>query len=85
MPLTHLNLIQTGFLAEEIEQICYDLGYTFSGLHIPETDTDNYGIAYGSFVPLLVKAMQKQQEEIDSLQSSVQLLLNEIHEMKAGK
>ncbi len=61
--------IQTGFLAQEVERICNDLGYTFSGLHVPESDVDNYGLAYGSFVPLLVKAIQEQQTEIEELRA----------------
>jgi hypothetical protein len=60
--------VQTGFLAQEVEQVCKDLNYTFSGLHIPESDVDNYGLAYGSFVPLLVKAVQEQQSQIEELQ-----------------
>jgi hypothetical protein len=66
--------IQTGFLAQEIEQVCNELGYEFSGLHIPESDVDNYSLAYGSFVPLLVKAIQEQQTLIESLQRSNQEL-----------
>jgi len=31
-----------------------------------ENETDNYSIAYGSFVPLLVKGMQEQQVQIES-------------------
>jgi hypothetical protein len=66
--------IQTGFLAQEIEQVCNELGYQFSGLHTPESDVDNYSLAYGSFVPLLVKAIQEQQTLIESLQRSNQEL-----------
>jgi hypothetical protein len=62
--------VQTGFLAQEIEQVCNELGYQFSGLHIPESDVDNYSLAYGSFVPLLVKAIQEQQEQIEILQNT---------------
>jgi hypothetical protein len=43
--------VQTGFLAQEVEQVCKKLGYEFSGLHVPESEVDNYGLAYGSFVP----------------------------------
>ena len=60
--------VQTGLLAQEVEQICKDLGYDFSGLHVPKSEVDNYGLAYGSFVPLLVKAVQEQQKEIEKLE-----------------
>ena len=58
-------LVQTGFLAQEVEQACKDLNFQFSGLHTPESEVDNYGLAYGSFVPLLVKAVQEQQQMIE--------------------
>ncbi|MEK7254467.1 MAG: tail fiber domain-containing protein, partial [Bacteroidota bacterium] len=58
---------QTGFLAQEVEQVCKDLGFEFGGLHVPASEVDNYGLAYGSFVPLLVKGMQEQQAEIEQL------------------
>ena len=61
-------IVQTGFLAQEVEQACKDLNFTFSGLHVPESEVDNYGIAYGSFVPLLVKGMQEQQMEIEKIE-----------------
>jgi hypothetical protein len=62
--------VQTGFLAQEVEAVCKKLGYEFSGLHVPASETDNYGLAYGSFVPLLVKAVQEQQAEIEKLNKS---------------
>ncbi len=60
-------LMQTGFLAQEVEKACQELNFTFSGLHVPTSAVDNYGIAYGSFVPLLVKGMQEQQAVIETL------------------
>jgi hypothetical protein len=66
--------VQTGFLAQEVEEACHEINYTFSGLHVPENDTDNYGLAYGSFVPLLVKAVQEQQDEIKELKNTNQNL-----------
>lgn len=68
--------VQTGFLAQEVEQVCKNLGYEFSGLHLPESDVDNYGLAYGSFVPLLVKALQEQQTTIEKQQAEIDRLKN---------
>ena len=78
--------IQTGFLAQEVEQVCKDLNFTFSGLHIPESDVDNYSLAYGSFVPLLVKAVQEQQAEIEQLKrenTALKLQTDKIGTMEA--
>ncbi|MFZ1677411.1 MAG: tail fiber domain-containing protein, partial [Saprospiraceae bacterium] len=68
---------QTGFLAQEVEEACHQINYTFSGLHVPENETDNYSIAYGSFVPLLVKAVQEQQAEIENLKQTIEALKSE--------
>ena len=60
--------------------MCKDLNFQFSGLHVPESEVDNYGLAYGSFVPLLVKGMQEQQVEIEKLEKLRKL---EVEELKA--
>jgi hypothetical protein len=75
--------LQTGFLAQDVEQTCIELGYDFSGLHVPENAADNYGLAYGSFVPLLVKAVQELSEENDMLRSSIENHQAQIDELRA--
>src|SRR4030095_3427865 len=74
------NRIMTGFLAQELEQACNELNYSFSGLHVPGNETDHYGIAYGSFVPLLVKAIQEQQSMIEVQQNEISLLKEQVQE-----
>jgi hypothetical protein len=74
--------VQTGFLAQEVEQVCKNLGYQFSGLHVPESEVDNYGLAYGSFVPLLVKGMQEQQAIIQSQTEKIEAQQAEIGRLK---
>lgn len=59
--------IRTGFVAQEVEAVAKRLGYQFDGVNAPKNPTDNYSIAYGQFVPSLVKATQEQQEEIEAL------------------
>ncbi len=75
--------VQTGFLAQEVEQVCKDLNYTFSGLHVPESEVDNYGLAYGSFVPLLVKAIQEQQEQINAQQTENAQLRQQLNQVQS--
>jgi hypothetical protein len=74
--------MQTGFLAQEVEEVCKKLGYEFSGLHVPESEVDNYGLAYGSFVPLLVKGMQEQQAIIQSQTEKIEAQEAEIGRLK---
>ena len=70
--------VQTGFLAQEVERACQALNFDFSGLHVPENNADNYGLAYGSFVPLLVKGMQEQQALIDAQQATISALKTQL-------
>jgi hypothetical protein len=59
---------QTGFIAQEVEATAKSLGYDFDGVHVPgDSSTDNYTVGYATFVVPLVKAVQEQQEMIDSL------------------
>jgi len=76
-------MIQTGFIAQEVEQAAQSLGYDFSGVDKPKNENDYYGLRYAEFVVPLVKAMQEQQKtieqqqkEIDELKSLVKQLLN---------
>ncbi|MEM7368123.1 MAG: tail fiber domain-containing protein [Bacteroidota bacterium] len=61
-------LLQTGFLAQEVEQAAKELGYDFSGVDAPKNDKDFYGLRYAEFVVPLVKGMQEQQEQIETLE-----------------
>ena len=74
-----------GFLAQEIEQAVKASGYEFSGLHKPETDDDNYGLAYSEFVVPLVKAVQEQQELIKTQQTSIEQLTKRIQQLESNK
>jgi trimeric autotransporter adhesin len=67
---------QTGFIAQEVEEIVNKTGYVFHGVEAPQNDKDHYSIRYGEFVVPLVKAVQElsakveqQQKEINALRS----------------
>jgi len=59
---------QTGFIAQEVEIAAKQAHYDFSsGLHIPESEGDNYSIAYSQFVVPLVKSIQELNEKLNEL------------------
>ena len=58
------EILQTGFIAQEVEQAANDVKYNFSGVDIPKNQNDYYGLRYGEFVVPIVKAVQEQQEFI---------------------
>jgi hypothetical protein len=48
------SLIQSGFIAQEVEQAAVSLGYDFSGVDKPKNEDDLYGLRYAEFVVPLV-------------------------------
>ena len=68
------EILQTGFIAQEVELAANKLGYDFSGVDAPQNDKDNYSLRYSEFVVPLVKAMQEQQELILKLQERISVL-----------
>ena len=77
------EMIQTGFIAQEVEEAANSLGYDFSGVDAPKNENDFYGLRYAEFVVPLVKATQEQQalieaqqQEIDELKKLITQLLN---------
>jgi hypothetical protein len=57
--------IRTGFLAQDVEAICKELGFDFDAVHVPKNENDHYSLSYSQFIMPLVKAVQEQQEMIE--------------------
>jgi len=72
------EIIQTGFIAQEVEKAANDLGFDFSGVDKPKKPNDNYGLRYAEFTVPLVKAVQEQQTIIDELKSKNVNIENEL-------
>ena len=60
-----------GFVAQELEPI-----YAYA-VHTANNEEKTKSVDYASLVPLLTKAIQEQQEQIDALQSEINLLKGE--------
>jgi len=63
-----------GFLAQELETVIPEAVYKPTGNS--ETSTDKYGVNYSTIIPVLVKAIQEQQQQIDELKTRVRALEN---------
>jgi len=61
--------LQTGFIAQEVEQASHAIDYEFNGVDAPDNESDFYGLRYAGFVVPLVKGMQEQQDEIEQLKA----------------
>ena len=57
---------RSGFIAQEVEIAADRSGYNFSGIIKPKTNQEQYGLSYESFVVPLVKAVQEQQQMINT-------------------
>jgi hypothetical protein len=64
--------IQTGFIAQDVEETAKSIGYDFSGVDVDETGF--YGLRYAEFVVPLVKAVQELSEQNERLQALVESL-----------
>ncbi len=60
-------ILYSGFLAQEVEQAARELGYEFSGVDVPKHEEDFYSLRYAEFVVPIVKAIQEQQAQIETL------------------
>ncbi|MEP7168008.1 MAG: tail fiber domain-containing protein [Bacteroidota bacterium] len=60
------KIINTGFIAQEVEAAAKELGYDFSGVDAAKNENDVYGLRYAEFVVPLVKAVQELNEKLKS-------------------
>ncbi|MEP6675579.1 MAG: tail fiber domain-containing protein [Ferruginibacter sp.] len=51
--------VETGFIAQEVEQAVKASGYHFNGVIKPQNENDNYSLDYSKMVVPLVKAVQE--------------------------
>ena len=66
---------QTGFIAQDVERITKSLGYSFSGVEIPENKNySHYGLRYSEFVVPLVKSVQELKKIVDLQQKEIEQL-----------
>ncbi|MBO9201397.1 MULTISPECIES: tail fiber domain-containing protein [Niastella] len=75
------QVLHTGFIAQEVEQVVKKNGYHFNGVHIPTSETDNYSITYDEFVVPLVKAMQQLNSKVEKLTTENELLKKQLDDI----
>ncbi len=65
-----INNLQYGFVAQELKEIFPDL--------VIEREDGILGIRYSGLIPILVKTIEEQQEEIDALNDRITALENAV-------
>ncbi|KAF2327746.1 tail fiber domain-containing protein [Flavobacterium ginsenosidimutans] len=63
--------LQSGFIAQEVETAAKSIGYEFNGIVKPQSENDFYSLRYSEFVVPLVKAVQEQQQMIESQKADI--------------
>jgi hypothetical protein len=66
---------QTGFIAQEVEEIIKKGSFVFDGVRVPQHEKENYGIRYSQFVVPLVKAVQELNAKVEEQQKTINALL----------
>jgi hypothetical protein len=79
------KILHTGFLAQDVEKIARELGYSFDGVTVPKNDKEFYSISYSQFVMPLVKAVQEQQAIIEDQQNQMNDLKARVGEIELLK
>ncbi|MEZ4817429.1 MAG: tail fiber domain-containing protein [Flavobacteriaceae bacterium] len=62
------KLREAGFIAQDIAQVIEELGLNNMGM-LSQDENGNYELRYNDFIPIVVKAIQEQKEEIETLKS----------------
>jgi len=71
----------TGLLAQDVEAAAKKIGYSFSGVDLPSSDSSAYGLKYAELVPSLVKSLQELSTLNDSLKMELYQLIREFNDL----
>jgi hypothetical protein len=72
------KIVQTGFIAQEVEQAAKECNYDFNGVRAPKGNSKLYSVSYSSFVMPLVKAVQELNEDLQVKNSKLETLNAEL-------
>jgi hypothetical protein len=64
--------LQTGFIAQEVEESAKEIGFDFNGVVAPKSKDEYYALQYSSFVVPLVKAVQELNNKNESLLKNIE-------------
>lgn len=78
------KITQSGFIAQDVEAAANACGYNFCGVVKPETKDGLYSLGYTYFIMPLVKAVQEQQQMIDSLKTANNAMSKEEKDLKTA-
>jgi hypothetical protein len=74
------KIVQTGFVAQDVEEAAKSIGYDFSGVDVDEVGI--YGLRYAEFVVPLVKAVQELSEQNEQLKAQIEELTKRVDSLQ---
>jgi hypothetical protein len=69
------DIRQSGFIAQEVEQVVKAAGYAFNGVDAPQEGRGHYSLRYADFVVPLIKAVQELTAQVDQQQKTIDDLI----------
>jgi hypothetical protein len=73
---------QSGFLAQDVDQLVRESGAAFQGVDVPEHEAGVYALRYAEFVVPLVKAVQEQQQLIEAQGDMIRQMQEELKALR---
>ena len=77
-----MQVLYTGFIAQDVEKAAKSLNYNFSGVDAPKNEKDLYGLRYAEFVVPLVKAVQELSKDNDDKDAKIDDLQKQLNDLK---
>ena len=74
------KVVYTGFVAQDVEKAAKAVNYDFSGVDVPKSKNDFYGLRYADFVIPLVKAVQELSQKNNELEDRIAKLENMLNQ-----
>ena len=74
---------QSGFVAQEVEDLVRKGNYSFNAVNAPQNDNDHYSIRYAEFVVPLVKAVQELTAKLDAQANEISSLKKQLENVRA--
>ena len=76
--------VETGFIAQEVENAAQKRDYQFDGVNPPQNDDDYYTLSYAKIVVPLTKAVQELQSMLNQQSDEIASLKAEVETLKSN-
>jgi hypothetical protein len=75
---------EVGFIAQELVKVLEEVGFDNQGF-LTQTDQGHYEVRYNDFIPIAIKGIQEQQQQIEELKANYKRLLERLDDLEQSK